>query len=117
VQLALAQPAADLPDELRLHPGVVADEHALEPQPLADGQREIAGTGRRDGVVVLGDRPAQRHTAMDVERADRCLQVIAADIVEVDVDSVGRGLLQLLGDRAALVVEGGRRSRTSRSEG
>ena len=37
--------------------------------------------------------------------ADGRLQVVAADVVEVDVDTVRGGLAQLLGDRAVLVVE------------
>lgn len=35
----------DLLDELRLEVGVVADEHALEAQPLADDQRHVARAG------------------------------------------------------------------------
>ena len=36
---------------------------------------------------------------------DRGLEVLTADVVEVDVDAVGRRLAQLLRDRAVLVVE------------
>jgi hypothetical protein len=39
------------------------------------------------------------------ERADRRLQVIAADVVEVDVDAVRRGGRELLGDGGGVVVE------------
>ncbi len=44
---------------------------------------------------------------MHVERGDGGFEVLAADVVEVDVDPVRCGLLQLVLDGAALVVEGG----------
>ena len=49
--------------------------------------------------VVAGDRAAQRGPAAVVERAERGLEVVAADVVEVDVDAVGGGGGQLLGGR------------------
>ena len=66
----------------------------------------LRGPGRRLGVVVDRDRAADRDAPAEAERTDRGLEVVAADVVEVDVDAVGRGLAQQVGDAAVLVVEG-----------
>jgi hypothetical protein len=63
--------------------------------------------GGRLGGVVLGDGPAQRCRAVHVERAERRFEVVAADVVEVDVDAVRGRCLELLGHGPALVVERG----------
>src|SRR5690606_13703362 len=107
LQLARADPGADLLDELRLQVVVVADQEALDAAAGLDEAGEVAGAGRGLGVVVDGDRPADGDPAVPVEGADGRLQVVAADVVEVDVDPVRGGLPQLVADLAVLVVEGG----------
>ena len=60
------------------------------------------------GVALVGrDGAAQRDAAAAAQRAERGLEVLAADVVEVDVDAVRRGRAQQLVDRAVVVVEGG----------
>ena len=84
---------------------MVADDEAAQHEPLLHQHHHVAGPGGCLGGVVGGDRAAGRDPAEVVEVADRGLEVLAADVVEVDVDrSV---LAQLLADRAVVVVEGG----------
>ncbi len=55
----------------------------------------------------MGDRAGHGDAAVGVEHHQGGVQVVGADVVEVDVDAVGRGLAQLFQDRARPVVEGG----------
>ena len=73
-------------------------------QAPADGEAEVPRAGLR--LVVRGDRAAQRDPAVQAHRPDRRLEVLAADVVEVDVDAVRRGGRQQLGDPPVVVVEG-----------
>ena len=87
---------------------MVADEEALHRQPLAwMASARLRGPGDGLGGVVVGDGAADRDAAAEAQRADRGLEVVAADVVEVDVDAVGRRLAQQVGDAAVLVVERG----------
>ena len=84
---------------------VVADDEAAELEALADRLHQLEGRG---GVVVVArDRPAQGRAAARAQGVDRRGEVLAADVVEVDVDAVRRGLAQQLGDLAVVVVERG----------
>ena len=97
---------ADLVDEGLAAVGVVADDEAAQRRRLPIGLRQLRG--RRGGVVVVaGDRSAQGDAAAQAQGVDRRREVLAADVVEVDVDAVRRGLAQQLGDRAVVVVERG----------
>src|SRR5699024_725821 len=69
-------------------------------------EREIARRGRLLRVVVLGNRATHRNTAEGTHATDGCLQVIAADVIEVDVDPLGRSLVQLPGQVTLSVVDG-----------
>ena len=71
---------------------VVADDVALDAEPLRDDHEHVPRPRRRLGVVVAGDRAAGDDPAVRPQRADRRLEVVAADVVEVDVDAVGREL-------------------------
>ena len=81
---------------------MVADEEALDRAACLDEPREVARAGRGLGVVVDGDRTADRDPAAESQRADRRLEVVASDVVEVDVDAVGCGLAQQVGTRPSL---------------
>ena len=63
-------------------------------EPLADDLDHVPRTGRRLGGVVHRDGAAERNTAMEAQRADGGLEVVAADVVEVDVYSLWRGVAQ-----------------------
>ncbi len=61
-------------------------------------RRHEAGNGepgRGRVVVVAGDQPAQRDARADVEAPEHGLHDLAADVLEVDVDAVGRRRLEL----------------------
>jgi 6-phospho-beta-glucosidase len=106
-ELALAQPAADVGDHGGRPVLVVGDDEAAQGEALADDQREVVRPGGQLGGVVVGDRPAHGDAAVGVEYRQRGFQVVAADVVEVDVDALGRGLAELAEDGGGLVVEGG----------
>src|SRR5450759_239012 len=92
--------------QLRQSVGVVPHDEALNADALADHHREVVRSGLR--LVVRRYRPAGRDPAADVQAGERGAQVFAADVVEVDVHPLGSGRLQLPGDVAGVVVEGGR---------
>ena len=75
------------------------------------GSADRAGAGG----VVGRDRPAQRRPALLPQRTDRGLQLLPADVVEVDVDAVGRDRRQLRRAPGPRGSRRRRRSRTSRS--
>ncbi len=87
---------------------VVGDQAAFEAQALADDVTEFArGGGWRVQAVVLRDGAAPGDPAVFAQRSDRRLEVVAADVVEVDVDALRGGLGQQFAHRAGPVVEGG----------
>ena len=79
---------------------MVADEEALDAAARLDEAGEVARPGSGLGVVVDRDHPADGDPPAEPQRPDGGLEVVAADVVEVDVDAVGRDLAQGLGDRA-----------------
>src|SRR5712691_831826 len=80
--------------ELTLALALVADDKALDLDALADDRAEI-GAGARARVVVFGDHPAHHHAGEIVEpREDRLLHR-AADILEINIDAVGAGAVEL----------------------
>ena len=82
-----------------------ADDEAAQRQALADRQHQVVRTGDGRGGVVIGDRAAQRQAAVDPHRAERCLQMVTADVVEIDIQALGRGAAQLPRQVAGVVVE------------
>ena len=76
---------------------------------------DVARAGRGLGGVVGRDRAAQRDAAVLLQRADRGLEVLAADVVEVDVDAVRRGRAQLLARPGRRGSRTRRRSRARRA--
>ena len=84
---------------------MVDDDEAAQGEPFPDGQRHVARRRGRLGGVVLRDGAAHRHPAALAQTRDRRLQVVAADVVEVDVDPLRSGLLQRRQQRPGLVVD------------
>ena len=85
---------ADLGAELGRPVPVVADDVAAQRRPLAHELEHVPRPRRRLGRVVDRHRAAQGDPAEVVQRADRRLELLAADVVEVDVDAVRRQLAQ-----------------------
>src|SRR4029077_9226983 len=80
--------------ELAVAVALVADDEALDPEPLPDDRAEI-GAGAWGLVVVFGDHPAHHHAGEIIEpREDRLLHR-AADILEIDIDPLGAGPVEL----------------------
>ena len=96
VQPSVAQQRADLALHLVEEVDVARAAEAADLEVLRDEEEEVARPGRRLGGVVLGDRAADRDPPAPPQGADRRLEVVAADVVEVDVDPVRRGLPQQL---------------------
>src|SRR6185437_6530952 len=86
---------------------VVHDYEAAQGEALADGQADVARPRGRLGGVVVGDRTAHGDPAVIPEHHQGRVQVIGADVVEIDVDAIRRRLAQLVHDGAVPVVERG----------
>src|SRR6478736_7227159 len=96
LQPAVAQPLRREAGVLAGQVVVVTDEETLDAAPGLDETRQVARPRRRLGVVVDRDHPADGDATAEPQRAHRGLEVLATDVVEVDVDAVGRRLAQLL---------------------
>ena len=59
------------------------------------------------GLVVVGDETADGDTSVGVHAVERSLEVLGTDVLEVDVDTVGRQTLEGIGGGLLLVVEAG----------
>ena len=69
----------------------VADEEAAHREAAGDEEEHVARSGRRGFVVVARDRSARRDAAVFAHAGERRFEMIAADVVEIHVDAVGRG--------------------------
>src|SRR5665647_3512118 len=104
--LALGQPLTDLCLERRTKVLVVEDDESAQGQTFADDHRHVARAGCRLGRVVDRDHPADGDTTTGAKRRDGGLEMVAPDVVEVDVDALGCSIGQALADRCRLVVDG-----------
>ncbi|HMN82444.1 MAG TPA: hypothetical protein PKA20_21330, partial [Burkholderiaceae bacterium] len=88
---------------------LIVEVHHDEPayrQPLDDDEaRHAARTAGRRRAVVGGHRAATGDAAVQVHLRQAGFEDAAADVVEVDVDALGRRGLQRLEQRLALVVD------------
>ena len=104
-QSAAAHQGAELALHLVEKVAVARAPEAANLEVLGNEEEEVARARRRLGRVVLRDRTADRDPPAPPQRADRRLEVVAADVVEIDVDPIRRGFPQKLGDRPIVVVE------------
>ena len=104
-EAALAEQRAQLPLHLVEQVDVAVPRKPRIVRSFATREEEVARARRRLVGVVLGDRPAERDAAAPPQRAERSLEVVAADVVEVDVDAVGRRLRAAAPAPGPLVVE------------
>ena len=72
---------------------------------LSDHEGQVARRSWRLCRVVLRDGATHRDAPVEVEGRDGRLEVVAAHVVEVHVDTVGRRVLELTTHVAVLVVE------------
>ena len=66
---------------------------------FATSRNRLLGPGGGLGASYSEIAPQIATRPLRPQRADRGLEVVAADVVEVDVDPIGRGLAQKLGER------------------
>ena len=78
----------------------------LHRDPGGDDAHDVAEGVVRAGIVIL-DHAADREAGILPRGGEGGVEMVAADIVEIDVDALRRGLHQLLDDRAGLVVDRG----------
>jgi hypothetical protein len=105
VWFALLHQAGDLGDRLRRLAEVVEDDEALDQRALDEQVAEGARPGGGSSAL-LRDQPAQRHPGADVQPGEDRVHQGAADILEVDVDTVRRRGLELGGPVVGAVVDG-----------
>ena len=96
LEAAAAHPFADVAQEIALLGGEIRDDEAAHDEALAQ-DREHVGPGHRGRRIVLRDEPADRNAREIVEQRPHRLLHGAADILEIDVDAVGTGGLELRG--------------------
>src|SRR5579859_677668 len=98
LHLALAHPARHVAQEISVARGEIGHDEAAEGQPLGqDRAHHGARPFRRDGlgVVIMRDQAAHRHAREIVQKRKHRFEHRAADILEIDVDALRAGLLQL----------------------
>src|SRR5665213_4292804 len=83
---------------------MVADDKALDAQPLAHRGDET-GAGARRGVVIFRDHATHDHAAEIVEQREHRGLDRAADILEIDVDPLGTGGGERAAEIAAAMVD------------
>ena len=81
----------------------IGDDEALHPHAHPDQPREIAQLGGLS-IVIDVDHAADREPRMCVGDSKRRIEMIAADIVEIDVDPARSRLRQLLHQRRAAIL-------------
>src|SRR5882672_12327734 len=106
LDLAGDHPARQVGERLRPELHAVGDDEALH--------LDAVGQDRLDGLhavglggVVLRDQAADRDAGEGVHPSQRGVEDLAADVLEVAVDAAGHGGLQLVVERAGLVVDAG----------
>src|SRR5262245_39145559 len=104
--LAGGYPALQLADRLRPDLRRIRADETLEKDSLEQEQAKIRNAPRLGGIIV-GDQAAQGNAREVVETREHGLQYIAAYILEIDIDTVGRGGFQVLRQIGAAVVDAG----------
>src|SRR4051812_16588492 len=91
LDLALAHPLRHVAQEIAVTRGKIADDETAEGQALGqDIAHHRCGPFRRlrVGVVVMGDKPADRHPRERIEQREHRLEHGTADIFKIDVDAL-----------------------------
>ena len=100
LDLALAQPVRHVLQEGAVQRGEVADDEAAQGQALDQhrahqGRRPVRARRVAGHRVVVGDQAAHRHAGEGIEPRQHRIPDLAADILEIDVDALRAGVLQL----------------------
>src|SRR5882724_11240087 len=92
--LAFAYPRGHLSLELGHEIEIVRDVEALKPKALAHDEHDVAWSIGQPNGVVLRDHSADRKAGERVGSCECRLQVLAADIFEINIDARGRRMQQ-----------------------
>src|SRR5215469_5207075 len=103
-ELAAADPGGDVVQEILLAVGKVPDDEAADEKAFPQ-HREHVGAGKGRCHIVLRDEPADRDAGEGVEQRPYCLLHRTADILEIDIDALGAGRLELPREIGRIVVE------------
>src|SRR4051812_7784862 len=104
LDLAGDHPARQIGKRLRPELQAVGDDEALDLD--AVGQDRLKGLHAVGfGGVVLRDQSADRNARKGVHATQRRVENLAADVLEIAVDAVRRSGLELIVQRAGLVVD------------
>src|ERR1051325_1997895 len=90
--------------ELAIALPMIADDKALDVQPLAHDRHQI-GAGARRRVIIFRDHAAHDHAAEIVEAGKDGVLHRAADILEIDIDAVWAGLIERRAEIGIAMVE------------
>jgi hypothetical protein len=119
-ELAVAQPLPGLALEFGHFMKPIADDEALDAQPLAQGReqqrRHLVGADASFGRVVFRYRAADRDAREAVEQREDRVENGAADILEIDIDAVGAGGFERVGEILPLVIDGAVEAEFARDE-
>lgn len=104
LDLALGHPLGELLAGNAVLLGVVEDDEALHLDAHGDDAGDV-GRALGLGAVVLADAAAHDEAGVLLGAGEAHVEDLAADVVKVDVDVVGRGLLELFLEVGVLVVQ------------
>lgn len=105
LDLALGHPLGELLAGNAVLLGVVEDNEALHLDAHGDDTGDV-GRALGLGAVVLADAAAHDEAGVLLGAGKAHVEDLASDVVKVDVNVVGRGLLELLLEVGILVVQG-----------
>ena len=88
--LARCNPRCHIGQKLRLHIGMRGDNEATNRQLLTDNLNDIIRSWGGFCIVVLADHATNGHTSEWPREFDRGLKMIAANIIEIDIDAFWR---------------------------
>ena len=91
-------------DELAHARHVVGEDEALEHDPHGDDPHYVAKGHRLAGVIALY-HAADREARVLASVGESGVEVVAADVVEINVDALGGGFGQALHQRTGLIVD------------
>src|SRR5947207_3549527 len=106
-QLPLPYPAAHLLGKISEAVEVITHDEAAQGEPPAHGQGDVSRARWRLSDVVKRDGAAHGDPAEATQREQGRLEVIAPDVVEVNIDALRRSRGQQLPDLAVAVVKTG----------
>src|SRR5260370_308436 len=102
--LPFAQPLRHIAQKIGHAIGVIENDHSLN-QRAIDQDRAEVGTGTRFGIAVLRDEADERNARVNIDPLQHRFQDVAADVIEVDVDSIRTGSLQRFFEIRRFVVD------------